>query len=81
MKRLGGVPAGGIERRNVVEVPKERMASPGAESAMTVAGLSPVNGATTQPGHWLVECGVSLSHTPFTEGIPGSNPHRSTHQV
>jgi hypothetical protein len=43
---LGGVSAGGIERRNVVDVPSDRSASPGAESATTVAGLSPVNGAT-----------------------------------
>ena len=48
MNRLGGASAGGIERRNVVEVPRERRASPGADSAITVAGLSPVNGATIQ---------------------------------
>lgn len=29
----------------MVEVPRDRMASPGVESATTVAGLSPVNGA------------------------------------
>ena len=50
MNRFGAVSAGGIERRNVVEVPRERMASPGVESAMTVAGLSPVNGAMPQSG-------------------------------
>ena len=50
VNRFGAVSAGGIERRNVVEVPRERMASPGVESAMTVAGLSPVNGAMPQSG-------------------------------
>lgn len=48
MNILGGVSDGGMERRNVVDVPRERSASPGAETATTVAGLSPVNGATTQ---------------------------------
>lgn len=47
MKRLGGVPVGGIESNRVVDVPSERMASPGADRATTVAGLSPVNGAIT----------------------------------
>lgn len=46
MKRLGEVSAGGMERRSVVDVPRERIASPGAERATTDAGLSPVNGAT-----------------------------------
>ena len=36
---------GGIDSRNVVEVPRDRIASPGADKATTVAGLSPVNGA------------------------------------
>lgn len=38
---------GGIERRNVVDVPSDNNASPGPESATTEAGLSPVKGATT----------------------------------
>ena len=45
MKRFGAESEGGMDRRKVVEVPSDRMASPGVESAMTVAGLSPVNGA------------------------------------
>ena len=46
MKRAGGASAGGIARRNVVEVPNESTASPGVERATIVAGLSPVKGAT-----------------------------------
>ncbi len=46
--RLGGISEGGTERRNVVEVPNERIASREAEREMTVAGLSPVKGATMQ---------------------------------
>lgn len=45
MTRFGGSSVGGMERRSVVEVPSERIASPGEESATTVAGLSPVKGA------------------------------------
>ena len=48
MKRFGGVDAGGIASRSVVEVPSDKIASPGVESPATVAGLSPVNGATMQ---------------------------------
>lgn len=46
MKRLGGVSDPGMEKRKVVEVPRERTASPGLERDITVAGLSPVKGAT-----------------------------------
>lgn len=45
VNRFGGSEVGGMERRSVVEVPRERMASPGEDNAITVAGLSPVNGA------------------------------------
>jgi len=45
MNLLGGVSAGGIERRKVVDVPSDRITSPWAERAITDAGLSPVNGA------------------------------------
>ena len=48
VKRFGGVSVGGMLRRRVVEVPSDRMASPGDESATTVAGLSPVKGAMRQ---------------------------------
>jgi len=44
INRLGSVSDGGLERRNVVEVPRERIASPGLERETRVAGLSPVNG-------------------------------------
>lgn len=56
MVRYGGVDGatvergGGMERSNVVEVPQERIASPGIESAATVAGLSPVKGAIIHSG-------------------------------
>src|SRR5882762_445453 len=48
VKRLGGISAGGIASRKVVDVPKERIASPGVDRATIVAGLSPVNDATMQ---------------------------------
>lgn len=48
MKRAGGESAGGMLNRSVVLVPRDRIASPGAERATTVAGLSPVNGAIMQ---------------------------------
>ena len=37
---------GGIDTSRVVDVPRERMASPGFERVTIVDGLSPVNGAT-----------------------------------
>lgn len=37
---------GGMESRKVVEVPSDIIPSPGAERATTLAGLSPVKGAT-----------------------------------
>jgi hypothetical protein len=75
---LGDISAGGIERRKVVEVPRERIASPGAENATTVAELSPVNGATIQSGT-MTAFNVDLYRVKVY-GIPGLNPHRSTHQ-
>lgn len=48
VKRLGASEVGGMESRRVVDVPRDRMASPGEESATTVAGLSPVKGAIKQ---------------------------------
>lgn len=48
VNRFGGVEVGGMERRRVVEVPRDRMASPGDDKATTVAGLSPVKGAIKQ---------------------------------
>jgi hypothetical protein len=39
---------GGIDTSSVVDVPKERMASPGDDSVTIVDGLSPVNGAIMQ---------------------------------
>ena len=35
-----------MESRKVVEVPSDIIPSPGLERAITLAGLSPVNGAT-----------------------------------
>lgn len=37
-----------METSKVVDVPRERMASPGFDSVTIVDGLSPVNGATIQ---------------------------------
>lgn len=54
VNRLGGVSAGGMESKNVVDVPSESNASPGAERETTVAGLSPVNGATIQSVFYVV---------------------------
>ena len=41
-----------IDKRKVVDVPSESSASPGAERETTVAGLSPVNGATIHARLW-----------------------------
>jgi len=46
VKRFGGSSEGGMDRRKVVDVPNDNNASPGADNATTVAGLSPVNGTT-----------------------------------
>jgi len=46
---FGGFADGGMESRKVVEVPSDIIASPGVERAITVAGLSPVKGATRHP--------------------------------
>ena len=53
---------GGIESNRVVDVPRERIASPGADSATTVAGLSPVNGAITQSEFAEISLGNYQSH-------------------
>ena len=47
VNRLGNISDGRTEIRKVVEVPRERIASPGPERETRVAGLSPVNGPTT----------------------------------
>lgn len=39
---------GGIDTSRVVDVPRERIASPGEDKVTIVDGLSPVNGATIQ---------------------------------
>jgi hypothetical protein len=46
VNRFGGVVAGGTDKRKVVDVPRDSRASPGADTAITEAGLSPVKGAT-----------------------------------
>ena len=46
--QVGPVGDAGIEIRRVVDVPSERIASPGLESVTMDAGLSPVKGATMQ---------------------------------
>lgn len=46
MNLLGGFVDEGMESIKVVEVPSEIIASPGVERAITLAGLSPVKGAT-----------------------------------
>ena len=39
---------GGMDTSKVVDVPSERIASPGEDNVTIVDGLSPVNGATMQ---------------------------------
>lgn len=49
MDEVGGstvAEGGGMDTSNVVDVPRERMASPGEDKVTMVDGLSPVNGAT-----------------------------------
>ena len=41
-----------MDKRKVVDVPRESKASPGAERETTVAELSPVNGAMIQARRW-----------------------------
>ena len=47
VNRFGSVGAGGIVSKSVVEVPRDRMASPGIERPATVAGLSRERGNDT----------------------------------
>ena len=61
VKRLGGESAGGIDNRNVVDVPNERRASPGKDSATTVAGLSPVKGEMIQSAEMNHQSNISIS--------------------
>ena len=75
VKRFGAVSAGGMESRKVVDVPRERMASPGVDSAMTVAGLSPVKGAMPHSRN------TDRQHIQSRVGwncLPGLKPQRST---
>ena len=74
VKRLGAVSAGGIERRRVVDVPRERMASPGVERATTVAGLSPVKGAIWHSTPVVSSCAESSEE----HGSPALKPQRCT---
>lgn len=55
MKRAGGVLAGDVASRRVVDVPSERTASPGVDSATIVDGLSPVKEVTRQSGLVLTQ--------------------------
>ena len=48
MNLFGFMEEGGMESKKVVDVPSERMASPGADRDITVAGLSPVKEAIIQ---------------------------------
>lgn len=51
MEHVGGgtvSEGGGIDTSSVVDVPRERIASPGFDRVTIVDGLSPVNGATIQ---------------------------------
>lgn len=49
MNLFGGFVDGEMESKKVVEVPSDIIASPGVERAITLAGLSPVKGATRHP--------------------------------
>lgn len=72
---------GGIETSRVVDVPSERIASPGEESVTIVDGLSPVKGATTQSKACKQR---TRQHLPFAvskeDTVPGEKWYRSTHQ-
>jgi hypothetical protein len=45
---VGGSGEGGMETKSVVDVPSDKIASPGDESITIDEGLSPVNGVTMQ---------------------------------
>lgn len=65
-----------MDKRKVVEVPRESKASPGAERETTVAELSPVNGAMIQSRT------VALIELYWKKSIDrlGRNPQRFIHQ-
>lgn len=65
---------GGMESKKVVEVPSDIIASPGVERAITLAGLSPVKGATRHS----VSNGLSGQAGSKPEAktdAPGEKPH------
>lgn|ERR1700722_7911544 len=76
MSLRGTVSAAGIDRRKVVDVPNERIASPAAEKGTIVAGLSPVNGVTIQSAHHNMSNKGKIQ----IKDKPGLKPHRLTHQ-
>ena len=57
-----------MDTKRVVDVPKERMASPGLERETIDDGLSPVNGATIQSAWDIV--------SPCSSSILAGNTHR-----
>ena len=59
---------GGIDTSSVVDVPKERIASPGDDRVTIVDGLSPVNGATMQSDPQLIERPEIAKNYPRTWG-------------
>jgi len=73
--RLGGDEDGGIDINKVVDVPRDKIASPGDENETTVEGLSPVKGETIQEGR---KPHFSTHHLPIVPmGVPprtGSDP-------
>ena len=66
--RAGDEAAGGIDINSVVEVPRDKIASPGDERDTTVDGLSPVNGATIQEA---LKPHLSIHHLPI---VPIEHP-------
>ena len=74
MNLFGGFADGGMESKKVVEVPSDSIASPGLDRATTLAGLSPVKGATRHPvsngssGQMRIEPRLKTD-------VPGGKPH------
>lgn len=74
MNLFGGFADGGMDSKKVVEVPSESIASPDVERAITLAGLSPVNGATRHSVSNGLR-GQAGSKSKIEMSIPGGKPH------
>ena len=63
-----------MESRKVVEVPSDIIPSPGLERATTLAGLSPVKGATRHSVSSSL-MGQARSKVETRANVPGGKPH------